>query len=133
MITMSQQPQVPELTVAELLDQPWIKRAGRVAGFLAVISFAGTTGYFFSLGNRITAIEIDRTKRIAATDQNTNSLRSQVLELQVDMDRVRSDVTAVKVDVGLVKGILQQMQKEQLAVAQEPPPAKPMPLLAVQN
>ena len=31
--------QVPELTLPELLDQPWIKRIARVMSFIAVLAF----------------------------------------------------------------------------------------------
>lgn len=131
--------QVPELTIPELLDQPWTKRLARVAAFLLMFGVTGIGTYFFSLGQRITSIEVDRSKRIALSDQNTNNLRGQVIDLQNDMDRVRTDVTSVREDVAEVKGILQQMQRENTASVSAKPPAVhpapgPMPLLtAVQN
>lgn len=135
---MSLQGQVPELTIPQLLDQPWVKRFARVASFLAVLAFGGVSAYFFSLGNRITAIEADRTARIIKSDATSTALNRNVVDLQVDMDRVRADVTLVKVDIATVKGILQQMQRESVEVHAHPvpetmEPLPAMPLFAVQN
>jgi hypothetical protein len=125
---------VPELSFFQLLDQPVVKRLGRLASFLALLAFGGVTGYFFSLGNRITAIEQDRATRIIKADANTKTLNAQVSDLSLDMDRVRADVTLVKVDIATVKGILQQMQRENATVvAPVQPEAMPMPLLAVRS
>lgn len=132
--------QVPELTLPELLDQPWTKRLARAAAFVIMLMVtaggAGLVAYFTSLGTRITAIETDRTARIIKSDQNTNNLQTKVSDLQTDMDRVRSDVTTVKVDLAEVKGILQQMRQEQVSAADHPPapvPMAPMPILAVRS
>jgi hypothetical protein len=121
--------QVPELSIPELLDQPWIKRFARLMSFVAVLAFGGVTAYFFSLGNRITAIEADRTTRIIKSDATAATLNSNVTDLQLDMDRVRSDVVTVKQDVALMKGILQQMQRED--VASHPVPETMEPLGAI--
>lgn len=134
--------QAPDLTLAQLLDQPWTRRLARAASFLVVIGLGGVSGYFFSLGSRITAIETDRTKRIIQSDQNTQVLQSQVFDLQSGMDKVRTDVSTLKIDLAEVKGILKQMQREQVAVSAPldvrptPPQEQPqgpiaLPLLSV--
>lgn len=129
---------VPELSIPELLDQPWTKRLARAASFAVMLILtlggAGITGYFFSLGNRITAIEQDRTQRIIKSDQNTVHLQGKVTDLQADMDRVRSDVTALKVDLAEVKGILQEIRHSQVPASLSASPAtQTMPLFAAQQ
>lgn len=127
---MLQQGQVPELTIPELLDQPWTKRAARIASFIAMLFFGAATTYFFSLGNRVTAIEQDRATRIVRVDQNTTTLNEQVSGLGSDIDRIRLDVTALKVDLAEVKGILKQIRQEQVAAMDSSPPSlAPMPFL----
>jgi hypothetical protein len=106
---------VPELTPAQLLDQPWIKRIGRVAWMVAALGFSASATYFFTLGARVTAIEQDRKERAVLTDQATNDLKNKVTSMQIDINVLDAKLEKVSDDTTLMKGILQEMQRSKSA------------------
>lgn len=102
--------EVHELTLKQFVESTWFKLLARGAAVVGTLLAGGAGAYFLSIDVRVKAIEDER-------------LGAKIEQLSEDVGAVKTDVAAVKVDVGAVKtdtsvmkGILQEMQRQDTAV-----------------
>jgi hypothetical protein len=108
----------PEMTFRQFIESTWFKAFSRWASILGFGAASAVGGYLLTIGARVDVLEADR----PLLEQKFSTMTSKVDALGRDIDKVASDVVEVKEDVALSTGILQQMQREQLASWRVPPP-----------
>ena len=106
---------VPELTIPQLLDQPWTKRLARIASVVAMMGMGGVATYFLTLGHRIDAIESDRATRIVQTQDQFKAINNTMADLSISIGAQTDKLDAMAAQLNNMNGVLQQMQRERTA------------------
>lgn len=104
-----------EITLREFVDSFWFRLVSRGAAILGSLLAMAVGGYFFVLGDRVTKIEQDRAIKIVEFNGHLTSIDEKITDLQQTVAALAQDTTAARQDTAQMKGILQQMQRQQTA------------------
>lgn len=109
-----------EITLREFVDSFWFRLVSRGAAIVGSLLAMAVGGYFFVLGDRVTKIELDRAVKIVEFNGHLQSIDEKITDLQQTVAALAQDTTAARQDTAQMKGILQQMQRQQTAYEDTP-------------
>lgn len=120
-LRVPQLPELTEVTLRQWIDSVWFRGLSRVSMMITGVLF---TGFLVAWG----VVAGDTTKRVVALEQSVGGVaRAQSdrtadseafqTEVRSNIANVKSDLFKLKVDIGVVKGILQEMQHQDQAAA----------------
>lgn len=104
-----------EITIREFVDSVWFRLLSRGAAILGSLLAMAVGGYFFVLGDRVTKIEQDRAIKVVEFNGHLASIDEKITDLQQTVAALANDTSAARQDTAQMKGILQQMQRQQTA------------------
>jgi len=104
-----------EITIQQFVDSPWFKVLSRGAAIVGSILAMAVTGYFLTLGQRVEAIEKDRTVKIIEHNNRLDNLDAKLTDLQKAVADLADDASKTRQDTALMKGMLQQIQRQTTA------------------
>jgi hypothetical protein len=114
-------PDITEVTLRQWIDSVWFRGLSRAAMLLStfvLMAFAGawamvagdTTKRVVALEKSVAAVSTVQTARAVDSESFQTEVRGNIVD-------VKNDLFKLKVDIGVVKGILQQMQQRNEAAA----------------
>jgi len=109
-----------EISIREFVDSFWFRLLSRGAAILGSLLAMAVGGYFFVLGDRVTKIEQDRAVKIVEFNGHLTSIDEKITDLQQTVAALAADSSAARQDTAQMKGILQQMQRQQTAYEGSP-------------
>lgn len=109
-----------EISIREFVDSFWFRLLSRGAAILGSLLAMAVGGYFFVLGDRVTKIENDRAVKLVEFTGRLSTIDEKVTDLQQTVAALAHDTTAARQDTAQMKGILQQMQRQQTAFEGSP-------------
>jgi hypothetical protein len=112
-------PEVTELTLRQWIDSVWFRGLSRVSMIVTSLLLTGFVVVWGFVAGDTTAkvVKLDAQVQAVAGSQTARAIDSEAFQVEVrgKVSAVQADLFAMKVDIGVIKGILTDMRRENVA------------------
>lgn len=110
-----------EMTLNQFVESKWFKLLARGCMVLLLPAVISLGSYILVLVNDVSNVQETQAARAVDNDRFQAAIIGDVTEVKEGVALVQSDVSSVKLDIALMRGVLQEMQRRDLAQANARP------------
>ena len=107
--------EVVHITFKQFVESTYFKGLARACMVVAVPALISVGGLLLSLIGDVSGVKTTQEARAADNDRFQAAIRSDVAEVKDGVGAVQSDLSGVKIEMAKMTGILQEMQRRDIA------------------
>lgn len=105
------------MTLNQFVESKWFKLLARGCMVLLLPAVISLSTFIVGLMGDVSAVRESQVTRAADNDRFQASITGDVTEVKSGVALVQSDLSSAKLDIALIRGMLQEMQRRDLAQA----------------
>ena len=110
-----------EMTLNQFVESKWFKLLARGCMVLLLPAVISLGSYILVLVGDVADVQETQAARAVDNDRFQAAIIGDVTEVKEGVALVQTDVSSVKLDIALMRGVLQEMQRQSLAQANARP------------
>lgn len=110
-----------EMTLNQFVESKWFKLLARGCMVLLLPAVISLGSYILVLVGDVSKVQETQAARAVDNDRFQAAIIGDVTEVKEGVALVQSDVSSVKLDIALMRGVLQEMQRQAVAQANARP------------
>lgn len=109
------------MTLNQFVESKWFKLLARGCMVLLLPAVISLGSFILVLVGDVSEVQETQATRAVDSERFQASIAGDVLEVKEGVALVQTDVSSVKLDIALMRGVLQEMQRRDLAQANARP------------
>lgn len=105
------------MTLKQFVESTYFKGLARLCMIIVVPALLSVGGFILTLMGDVAGVKSTQVARAQDNDRFQAAISSDVAEVKDGIAGVQTDVAGVKLDVATIRGILQEMQRRDTAMA----------------
>jgi septal ring factor EnvC (AmiA/AmiB activator) len=104
-----------EMNLKQFIESVWFKGLSRLAMLVGVPALSFTSVFVGYVLNDVRADQVLLRTEVAEQDRATSGIRDDIASVKTQITNVGSSVSSLQLDVAKITGILQEMQRREMA------------------